>query len=247
MGNSLKRIPEPAIMETHEENEFIKCNSAIFKGIHPLIQVFSKLCPSFSDKGVRILDVGSGVANMSVQFAMAYPKIKIVAVDASATMLQYSKAFVNHFKFNDRISIRCAWLPDADFGEPDNSFDLVFARSTLHHFIDPSDFWKGVERYAKYDAAIFIVDMLRPSGVARLNELVWQRFGTKESFIRNAFAASLLASHTMDEINNQLDHTGFDDLIIEPLPSFNVNQPQLQEETHVMVWRPGRFIKEDRK
>jgi len=232
MESGLARVPESAIMTPDEEAEYIKCNSVIFQDGHPLVKNFSDLCPNFlGGQSIRILDVGCGMANMAVQFAMAFPEAHVVAVDASVAMLRYAKVFVEHFKLGNRVSVRCAWLPDADFGEPDRSFDLVFARSTFHHFADPMDFWRVVKRYAKDDAAMFVIDLLRPPTLAKLNEFVWQRFGEHTCFLKGAFQASLLASHTIDEMGLQLLDAGLGDVTLALLSG----------GTHAVAWRPGRF------
>lgn len=233
MENNLARVPEPAIMTHDEELEYVKNNSFIFSDGHPLIKNFSDRCPSFPNgQCVRVLDIGCGGANMAAQIAMAFPEAYVVAVDASATMLRYAKMLVEHFKLSNRISVRCAWLPDADFGEPDKSFDFVFARSVLHHFVDPMDFWRTIKRYAKEDSAVFTIDLLRPLTMVKLNKFVCGRFGTNVNPIVGAFRSSLLASHTIEEIRIQLTNAGLDDIILDP------------DETHAVAWRAGRFGKE---
>jgi ubiquinone/menaquinone biosynthesis C-methylase UbiE len=236
--NQLVRIPEPAVMTPDEEAEYIKCNSLIFKG-HPLIQMFSVLCPGFQGgRNLRVMDVGCGIANMAVQIAAAYPEVEVIGVDASVAMLRHGRALVEHCKgigslmLGDRVSLRCAWLPDADFGESDKSFDLIFARSALHHFVDPQDFWQVVKRYAKDDAAVFVLDLVRPTNLDKVEALERERYGTHMGSLRNAFHASLLASHTVEEIEQQLVVAGLD-IAVAPYP----------EGTHVLAWRPGRFGK----
>ena len=235
MESNLVRVPEPAIMIPDEEMDYIKCNSVVFQDGHPLLKPFFKdFCPGLpSARNLRILDAGCGMAAIAVHIAMELPEAYVVAVDASVVMLRYAKVFVNHLKLGDRVSVRCAWLPDAGFGEPDQSFDLVFARSTLHHFMDPKDFWKIVKRYAKKDAAVFVIDLLRPPDIARLNELVRQRCGDQTSPIRSAFQASLLAAHTLGEIGHQLIDAGLYDIVLKPFP----------EGTHMTATRVGRFGK----
>lgn len=235
--SQLARVPEPAIMATAEEAEYIRCNSMILKG-HPLIHMFSVLCPGFLGKPLRVLDVGCGIANMAIQIAAAFPEVEVVGVDASVAMLRHGGALLKHCQgveslmLGDRVSLRCAWLPDADFGEPDKSFDLIFARSSLHHFVDPQDFWRVVKRYAKDDAAVFVLDFLRPTSLNKVEEFEHQRFGTQVGPLQNAFRASVLASHTVEEIEQQLVVAGLN-IAIAPYP----------EGTHFLAWRPGRFGK----
>jgi SAM-dependent methyltransferase len=232
MESSLARVPEPAVMAPDEEMEYIKCNSGVFRDTHPLVRAFADLCPGFPNgRAVRILDVGCGLANMSIELAKAYPEASVVAVDASAPMLRHARILVDHFKFGDRVSVRQALLPDADFGEPERSFDLVFGRSILHHFADPAGFWRTVNKYSRDGAALYVVDLLRPSSWPIMERLVWERFGARLGPLRSAFQASLLASHTIGEIEAQLEEAGLRDAVAVPFP----------EQTHVTVWRPGLF------
>lgn len=230
MGSSLSRVPEPETMSREEETEYIRCNSVLFRDRHPLVDSFDMLCPGFPGRqDARALDLGCGVANMSIEFAKAYPELDVVAVDASENMLRHASVLVEWANCGDRVSVRCGRLPEDSFGEPDGSFDLVFARSTLHHFADPARFWGTVRRYAKPDAAVFVVDLLRPPDLAGFEALVWQRFGGRLGPMRSAFRASLLAAHTEDEISGQLADAG--------LGGFEVQS----DGVHVEVCRPGRF------
>lgn len=235
MENGLIRVPELAMMAAQEEMQYIRNNAFLFD-THPLVREFVDLCPGFPDGPVKILDIGCGVANMAAQFALAVPEAAIVGVDTSPTMVSHGRLLVDHFGLGQRVSVRLAHLPDGDFGEPPNSFDLVFARSVLHHFADPMGFWEVVRRYSKPDAALFVLDLLRPPSAARLNELVWQRFEDNMSPIRQAYHMSLLASHTLDEVVAQLEAAGLADAETTATLYGPPGPP-----THVRISRPGRF------
>lgn len=239
MESSLARVPESATMALDEEMAYIKCNLALFEGGHPVVRDFSNRCPGFAHGLVRILDIGCGVANMSAEFAKVYPNASVVAVDASFNMLRHAELLISHLVLDDRISVRQALLPDDEFGEPDESFDLVFARSALHHFVDPAGFWKVVKRYAKPDAAVYVSDLLRPPSWPDLEEWVWQRFQGAKIAIKDAFLASLLASHTATEIEGQLVEAGLDKMVVESRAA-----APMTWNTHVTVWCQGRFGKE---
>ena len=232
MGSMLARVPEPEIMVYEEEMEYIRYNSIILRNRHPLVSLFADLCPGFpGSSSVRALDIGCGVANMSVEFAKTYPELKVVGVDASENMLRHAYALTKALGYDDRVSVRYARVPEDDFGEPDSSFDLVFTRSTLHQFADPECFWETVRRYAKPDAAVFIVDLLRPYDLASLEAFVWQRFGDKFGSLRSTFTSSLLASYTENEMVSQLVEAGLDGFEVSAFP----------EGTHATIWRHGRF------
>jgi len=92
----------------------------------------------------RILDNGCGIG-------LLYEKIeaeKIVGLDLSSEMLRHAR------KFSDQLVLgNSQQLPFKD-----NSFDLVFCRSLLHHLPDPELAVKEIARVLKPGGEVVLVD-----------------------------------------------------------------------------------------
>jgi len=72
------------------------------------------------------------------------------------------------------------------------------------------------------------MDLLRPPTMEKVLELEEQRFKQETSHIRKAFRASMLAAHTIEEVQEQVVGLGLS-LATDP------------EHAHFIAWRQGRF------
>lgn len=78
-------------------------------------------------KGKRLLDLGSGLGEASVYFALR--GAKVTACDLSSGMLDLAKRVAAHHK----VEIATHQAPAEKTGLPDASFDIVYAGNLLHH------------------------------------------------------------------------------------------------------------------
>jgi SAM-dependent methyltransferase len=104
----------------------------------------------------RVLDIGSGPGVISGVLAEAFPYAEVVAVDATAPLLERALSRAARNGQADRISIRHAELPDGieDLGEA----DLVWASGSVHHLGDQRAATGALAR------------LLRPGGMLALLE-----------------------------------------------------------------------------
>lgn len=104
----------------------------------------------------RILDIGSGPGVISGVLAEAFPYAEVVAVDATAPLLERALSRAARNGQADRIGIRHAELPDGieDLGEA----DLIWASGSVHHLGDQRAATGALAR------------LLRPGGVLALIE-----------------------------------------------------------------------------
>ncbi|MEU0083091.1 class I SAM-dependent methyltransferase [Streptomyces sp. NPDC006274] len=104
----------------------------------------------------RVLDIGSGPGVISGVLAEAFPYAEVVAVDATAPLLERALTRAARNGQADRISIRHAELPDGieDLGEA----DLIWASGAVHHLGDQRAATGALAR------------LLRPGGMLALLE-----------------------------------------------------------------------------
>jgi SAM-dependent methyltransferase len=104
----------------------------------------------------RVLDIGSGPGVITGVLAEAFPYAEVVAVDATAPLLERALTRAARNAQADRISIRHAELPDGieDLG----GADLIWASGAVHHL--------GDQRAATGALA----GLLRPGGMLALLE-----------------------------------------------------------------------------
>jgi ubiquinone/menaquinone biosynthesis C-methylase UbiE len=105
-----------------------------------------------------ILDIACGPGGWVIDVARVYPEIEVTGVDVSEPMIRYARSQAQTRGFDNAHFRVMNALEPLDF--PDNSFDLVNARSLLG-FMTPAA-WPALVRECKR--------IIRPGGVLRLTE-----------------------------------------------------------------------------
>ncbi|MFK0260061.1 class I SAM-dependent methyltransferase [Streptomyces angustmyceticus] len=82
----------------------------------------------------RVLDIGSGPGVITCLLARAFPAAEVVAVDASAALLERAHARAGRLGLGDRVRTHLAELPDGL--DALGGADLIWAARTLHHVGD---------------------------------------------------------------------------------------------------------------
>jgi SAM-dependent methyltransferase len=110
------------------------------------------------DERSTLVDIGAGTGT----FALAAAPFcrRVVAVDVSRAMLAALEAAAAREGLANVECVRAGFLTYAHEGE---AADFVYSRNALHHL---PDFWKAV-------ALRRVAEMLRPGGVLRLRDLVY--------------------------------------------------------------------------
>lgn len=112
-----------------------------------------------------LVDLGAGTGQLTL--AAAPQCRRVVAVDVSPVMLQRLRTRVRAEALTNVEVTRGGFLTYDHQGDP---ADVVYSRYALHHL---PDFWKAV-------ALTRIRTMLRPGGLMRLSDVVWN-FGPDEA------------------------------------------------------------------
>jgi SAM-dependent methyltransferase len=111
------------------------------------------------------VDIGAGTGQFTLAVAAACARV--VAVDVSPVMLERLRARIDAQRLGNVQVVRAGFLTYVHDGDP---ADVVYSRYALHHL---PDFWKAV-------ALTRIRAMLRPGGLLRLSDVVWN-FGPREA------------------------------------------------------------------
>jgi ubiquinone/menaquinone biosynthesis C-methylase UbiE len=199
------RIPETELM--HEKNQVSAYAKANFSESHAFIvqQLKDRLPEKFSPE--KILDLGAGPGDMTSRLHRLFPKAQLTALDGSSQMLDESQIFFQSQFPEARIQFQQSLLQEFI---PEDSFDLIFSNSLLHHVHDPFDFWSLVQRASDENTLIFICDLIRPSDfqIARAQVDLYAK--EESDFLREDFYNSLLAAYNIEEVEKMLHATRLD-------------------------------------
>jgi len=210
MTDATPRQPEEEFMDLAHEAEayahadFSEVNDAF-------VQRLTELVP---DEQALAVDLGTGPADIPVRLARARPGWKIVAVDASPAMLSFAEERIEDEDLADRIELKLVDAKKTPFEE--DSFDVVFSNSILHHLTDVAAFWKEVVRIARPGAFVFLRDLVRPVTPADAQAIVSRDAASESPTLQEAYYRSLLSSWTPREVREHLDAAGLDMLKVEP-------------------------------
>lgn len=145
------------------------------------------------------LDLGTGPGDIPLRLATARPQWRVVGSDYSWPML----ATARDADAEERVS----WLGvDAKaIPFPDESVDVVFSNSILHHIPEPMPFWCEVRRILARGGWVFLRDLARPASQERAADIVQQYAGQESALLQEEYYRSLLAAFTVEEVRAQLD------------------------------------------
>lgn len=217
----MDRVPEPELMDEMEQARAYA--AADFSEPHQaFVDHFHERFAGFSPK--QVLDLGCGPADISIRFAHAYPQCVLTGVDGAAAMLTLGREAVVADGLQSRIELVEVYLPGSLVKA--GSFDTVISNSLLHHLADPMVLWDSVRINAADQAAVFIMDLLRPDSRETAGKLVEQYAADETEVLKHDFYHSLLAAYRPEEIEKQLRQSGL-------LGRLHI---ELVSDRHFIVW-----------
>jgi ubiquinone/menaquinone biosynthesis C-methylase UbiE len=156
----------------------------------------------------RVLDVGTGTAQIPIEFCRQSAIGSVVAVDAAHHMIAVAKDNVRRAGLEGRIEVQftdAKRLPLAD-----NSFDAVMSNSIVHHIPEPFTVLAEMARVVAPGGVLFVRDLLRPADDATVRHLVATYAGDANAHQQKMFDDSLRAALTLDEVRALVRRLGFD-------------------------------------
>jgi ubiquinone/menaquinone biosynthesis C-methylase UbiE len=199
----LLRILEPEVMDTEEEaRDYDSMDHT---------EVNQRFAADFLAvwKGAgRILDVGTGTAQIPIEICRQSLTAHITAIDLADHMLALARRNVEYAALTDRITIEKA---DAkSFPYRDGSiFGAVISNSIIHHIPEPFTCFAEMHRVCAPGGMLFIRDLLRPTDRGTLQHLVNNYAAGANDHQRQLFGASLHAALTLQEVRELVTQLGY--------------------------------------
>jgi len=150
----------------------------------------------------QIVDLGCGPCDVPVRLAHAAASAHITAVDGSAAMLDLARAALRKSRVHSRITLHLGRLPGLALSE--HHYDAVLSKDMLHHLPDPQVLWSEARRLARPGAAVYVMDLIRPSSPLEAREIVERVSPNEHPLLKEDFYNSLCAAFTVEEVRAQL-------------------------------------------
>ncbi len=160
-----------------------------------------------------ILDVGTGTAQIPIEFCRQSPAGDIVAIDLADHMLAVGNENVRRLKLDGRIRLEKVNARAMPYTSA--SFAAVMSNSIVHHIPEPRLAFDEIVRVAAPGATVFIRDLLRPPDDATLWKLVDTYAGGANDHQRKMFAESLHAALTVEDVRKLVAAHGFDPTAVQ--------------------------------
>ena len=195
----MKRLPEDGAMVLPQE---VESYDSLSKNYLTLVEkkFVGRLVELLPEEGCRrelpVLDVGAGTANIPIRLARGQSRLRIVALDLSWNMLHKARSNLSEAGLAGRILPVCARADQIPFKE--ESFDLVYSHSMLHHLPDPAVALNEVARVTASGRKFIVRDLRRPP--ALILELYVRIFGAGyDPTMKKMYRESLQAGYTFRE------------------------------------------------
>ncbi|MDA0282128.1 MAG: class I SAM-dependent methyltransferase [Planctomycetota bacterium] len=156
---------------------------------------------------LRVLDVGTGTAQIPIEFCRRSVNVDLVAIDLAVEMLQLADRNVRDAGLHGRIWLEHVDAKDLPFSDSD--FDWVISNSIVHHIPEPLDCFREMQRVLRPGGLLFVRDLLRPDSSDRVEEIVVTYAGDENDDQRQLFRQSLHAALTVPELAGLLESLGF--------------------------------------
>jgi ubiquinone/menaquinone biosynthesis C-methylase UbiE len=205
---SLKRVPEPELMDDDSEVEAYAgaAAQAYLEAIdRSFVQHVEGLISAPRIETARVLDVGCGPGQILVMMKQRWPGMQITGIDAGPAMIE--KAREDATAAGVAITYEVLRVgPEGEARLPYDgaSFDLVTCNSVIHHLADPVGALDEIARVVKPDGAVLVRDLQRPKLMLPY-ALHVRIFGRHyEGEMRRLYEASVAAAYTPKEFGELL-------------------------------------------
>jgi ubiquinone/menaquinone biosynthesis C-methylase UbiE len=201
----LPRMLEPEVMDTVKEARDYDAMD------HTQVnRVFVDDFLAIWDGRGPVLDVGTGPARIPIELCWKHDTVKVVAVDLAARMIDLAIRNVRQAGFEWRIRLQNVDAKQMSPLFPDREFPAIMSNSIVHHIPDPRAVFAEIARVVMPGGTVFVRDLLRPTDLATLRQLVDTYARDANEHQRKMFAESLHAALTVDEVRELVKGVGYD-------------------------------------
>ncbi len=154
----------------------------------------------------RVLDVGTGTAQIPIELAPRRNDVRITAIDLAGHMLQVAQRNVIQAGLTAQIKLEQVDAKALPFAA--EAFDAVISNSIIHHIPEPRTAFREMVRVLRGGGALFVRDLLRPPDLETLERLVAAYAGEANAHQQQMFRDSLHAALSLEEVGGLLAGAG---------------------------------------
>lgn len=207
----MQRIPEPEELMDEAEQAAAYAAADFSEPNTLFVERFPEQFGNSTAQG-RALDLGCGPAEVTVQWAAAYPKYQVDAVDGAEAMLAFARKNIAAAGLIGRVRLLKMVLPSQQLAQ--QRYQAILSNSLLHHLVDPQVLWQTIRTVGIPGAAVLVMDLMRPESPRQAEILVQQYAKDAPAILQRDFYHSLVAAFRLDEVADQLKVAGLHTLTV---------------------------------
>ncbi|WP_066349477.1 class I SAM-dependent methyltransferase [Geminocystis sp. NIES-3708] len=198
----MDRILEPEVMDNdteafeYDQMDFTEVNTD-----------FALLASKLKGKEAKVLDIGTGTAQIPIILADLQPKWHIIAVDLAESMLKLARQNIQKAGKSQQIAVTL--VDGKKMPYDDHHFDVIMSNSLVHHIPNPLDLFREINRVVKPQGSILIRDLLRPKSENDIEEILKRANLDYNPRQKQLFKDSLHAALTLDEMKEIISQIGW--------------------------------------
>lgn len=203
----LKRVLEPEVMDTPREAEQYDTMDHGEVNRRFVRDLLEHVPEHLLVDDAELLDLGTGTAQIPVEFCRQHTGGRIVAVDLAVQMLDLARYNIEVASVTQRVSLQHMDAKQLPF--EDGRFCCVMSNSIVHHIPHPETALREAVRVLAPGGSIFFRDLLRPDSDEQVRALVQTYAGDEGEFQRRMFDDSLRAALSLQELRAMVEPLGF--------------------------------------
>lgn len=122
-----------------------------------ILKILVSMIPFNKNKKIRVLDLGCGTGNLSLQILKSYPNARVTCLDLSKEMLNVTKEKLRKYKNQVKFIHR-------DFGEESirGLYDVILSSFAIHHLTNykKRKLFKEIYESLKFGGCFFNADIV---------------------------------------------------------------------------------------
>ncbi len=160
-------------------------------------------------EGGKLLEIGPGPAYVSIEIAKRLPKVEIIGLEISDTMIEIAKKNAKEHEVSEKITLKKGDASKMPL--EDSEFDFVITSGSLHHWKKPTQVVDEIYRVLRPGCRALVSDLMKDAPKEKVDDFAnkidskLMRWGLKHSFKE---------SYTARQIEQMIKSTHFREIEI---------------------------------